>query len=93
MDQLNIDFKESIPVGQLGIIPLESSRELGQKVNEYIISWRNERQSTNQGNILFENYKKITTSLTPNVPVSVPVRQRVPFMNPFEAKTCISSLT
>ncbi len=58
MDQLNIDFKESIPVGQLGIIPLESSRELGQKVNEYIISWRNERQSTNQGNILFENYKK-----------------------------------
>lgn len=36
MDQLNIDFKESIPVAQLGIIPLESSRELGQKVNEYI---------------------------------------------------------
>lgn len=25
MDQLNIDFKESIPVAQLGIIPLESS--------------------------------------------------------------------
>lgn len=60
MDQLNIDFKESIPVAQLGIIPLESSRELGQKVNEYIVSWRNDRISTNQGNILFENYKKDT---------------------------------
>ena len=60
MDQLNIDFKESIPVAQLGIIPLESSRELGQKVNEYIVSWRNDRLSTNQGNILFENYKKDT---------------------------------
>ena len=60
MDQLNIDFKESIPVAQLGIIPLESSRELGQKVNEYIVSGRNDRLSTNQGNILFENYKKDT---------------------------------
>ena len=60
MDQLNIDFKESIPVAQLGIIPLESSRELGQKANEYIVSWRNDRLSTNQGNILFENYKKDT---------------------------------
>ena len=60
MDQLNIDFKESIPVAQLGIIPLESSRELGQKVNEYIVSWRNDRLSTNQGNILFENNKKDT---------------------------------
>ena len=60
MDQLNIDFKESIPVAQLGIIPLESSRELGQKVNEYIVSWRNDRLSTNQVNILFENYKKDT---------------------------------
>lgn len=58
MSQLNIDFKETIPVGELGIIPLESSYDLGKKVNEYIISWRNDRHSGDTGNILFENYKK-----------------------------------
>ena len=53
MSQLNIDFKETIPVGQLGIIPLQSSWELGKKVNEYIVSWRKERDSAHSGNILF----------------------------------------
>ena len=60
MSQLNIDFKEAIPVGQLGIIPLQSSWELGKKVNEYIVSWRKERESAHSGNILFENYKQDT---------------------------------
>lgn len=58
MSQLNIDFKETIPVGELGIIPLESSWELGKKVNDYIVSWRNDRHSGDTGNILFENYKR-----------------------------------
>ena len=60
MSQLNIDFKETIPVVQLGIIPLQSSWELGKKVNEYIVSWRKERESAHSGNILFENYKQDT---------------------------------
>ena len=60
MSQLNIDFKETIPVGQLGIIPLQSSWELGKKVNEYIVSWRKERESAHSGNILFENYEQDT---------------------------------
>ena len=60
MSQLNIDFKETIPVGQLGIIPLQSSWELGKKVNEYIVSWRKERESAHSGNIFFENYKQDT---------------------------------
>lgn len=60
MSQLNIDFKETIPVGQLGIIPLQSSWELGKKVNEYIVSWRKERESAHSGNILFENSKQDT---------------------------------
>ena len=60
MSQLNIDFKETIPVGQLGIIPLQSSWDLGKKVNDYIVSWRNDRESANSTNILFENYKQDT---------------------------------
>ena len=34
------NFKETIPVGELGIIALESCSELGQRVNDYIVSWR-----------------------------------------------------
>lgn len=35
---------KALPVGTLGIIPLESSRGMGDKVNEYIINWRKERE-------------------------------------------------
>ena len=38
------EFKNSIPVGDLGIIPLQSCSELGKKVNEYIVDWRKERE-------------------------------------------------
>ena len=31
-----------VPVGKLGIIPLESSRQLGEKVDSYIARWRAE---------------------------------------------------
>ena len=34
------EFRNSIPVGDLGIIPLQSCSELGKMVNEYIVDWR-----------------------------------------------------
>ena len=34
------EFRNSIPVGDLGIIPLQSCSELGNMVNEYIVDWR-----------------------------------------------------
>ncbi len=34
---------ETIPVGPLGIIALESCKEMGLKVNEYITGWRKKR--------------------------------------------------
>lgn len=34
---------ETIPVGNLGILALESSREMGNRVNDYIVEWRQER--------------------------------------------------
>lgn len=58
MRQLNIDFKETIPVAPLAIIPLQSSWKLGNNVNDYIVSWRKERHSDHHTNILFEEYKK-----------------------------------
>jgi ribose-phosphate pyrophosphokinase len=34
---------ETIPVGNLGILALESSRDMGKRVNDYIVDWRQER--------------------------------------------------
>lgn len=34
---------ETIPVGNLGILALESSKEMGKRVNDYIVEWRQER--------------------------------------------------
>ena len=38
------EFRNSIPVGDLGIIPLQSCSGLGNMVNEYIVDWRKERE-------------------------------------------------
>ena len=44
MAQNIVEFRNSIPVGDLGIIPLQSCSELGKMVNEYIVDWRKERE-------------------------------------------------
>ncbi|MDF2540822.1 MAG: hypothetical protein K0S47_540 [Herbinix sp.] len=49
---------ETIPVGTLGIIALESSKSLGQKVNDYIVEWRNSRESEHKGTIAFSGYQR-----------------------------------
>ncbi len=59
---------EMIPVGTLGIIALESSRKLGDKVNDYIVKWRNERQSEHSGNIVFKAYKRDSYLLNASCP-------------------------
>lgn len=49
---------ETIPVGRLGIIALESSKALGQKVNDYLVQWRNSRESEHKGTIAFSGYQR-----------------------------------
>ena len=36
--------KDVLPIGDLGIIALESSQEMGRKINDYIVEWRTERE-------------------------------------------------
>ena len=38
-----------LPVGNLGIIALESCRTLGEKINGHIVSWRKERDHKHEG--------------------------------------------
>ncbi len=49
---------ETIPVGPLGIIALESSKGLGRHVNDYLVEWRNARESEHKSNIAFSGYQR-----------------------------------
>lgn len=50
------DLSKTIPYGDLGIIPLESSKAIGKKVDDYIVGWRNEADV--DSSIHFTNYKR-----------------------------------
>lgn len=54
----NEKIVETIPVGPLGIIALESSKTLGQHVNDYLVEWRNSRESEHKGTIAFFGYQR-----------------------------------
>lgn len=57
--QLNDDRNlETIPVGPLGIIPLASCQELGQKVDRFLVKWRQERDHAHKSTIAFEGYQR-----------------------------------
>ena len=45
MPQHEENITNSLPVGSLGIIALESSRDISRKVNDYIVKWRNSREN------------------------------------------------
>ena len=52
------DYLATIPVGKLGIIALESCKGIAGKVDDYIVSWRNERNHSHADTIHFAEYKK-----------------------------------
>lgn len=49
---------DSLPVGRLGIIPLKSCEKLGNKVNDYIVKWRKERDHQEKNELEFEGYER-----------------------------------
>lgn len=54
----NDNFTKSIPVGELGIVALESCSELGKKVNDYIVNWRTKREGEHMNSLHFTGYQK-----------------------------------
>ena len=58
----------NIPVGKLGIIPLESSKQLGEKVDSYIARWRAERHNEHKDSITFTGYEKDSYILKSSCP-------------------------
>ncbi|MBO4946772.1 MAG: ribose-phosphate pyrophosphokinase [Lachnospiraceae bacterium] len=49
---------ETIPVGRLGIIAMESCTELGNKVDKYLVKWRAARQNEHKSTIAFHGYER-----------------------------------
>ncbi len=59
---------ESIPVGSLGLIPLESSRAIGDKVDAYLVKWRTEREHQHKDSLAFEGYERSSYILKTKTP-------------------------
>ncbi|MBO5460463.1 MAG: ribose-phosphate pyrophosphokinase [Ruminococcus sp.] len=58
---------ENIPVGTLGLIPIVGCEELGAKVNDYLVQWRNDSTHQFKDDVIFNGYVQdnyiISTSL------------------------------
>lgn len=49
---------QTIPAGALGLLPLESCREIGEKVDQYLVEWRLVREHKHEGDITFTGYTR-----------------------------------
>ncbi len=59
---------ETIPEGSLGLIPLESCKELGLKVDQYLVGWRENRQHQHQSDPAFKDYRRDSYIISTTVP-------------------------
>ena len=59
---------ETIPVGSLGIIPLKGCESLGEKVDYYLVKWRQERENEHKGSLAFTGYERPSYILNAEVP-------------------------
>ncbi|MCM1262271.1 MAG: ribose-phosphate pyrophosphokinase [Butyrivibrio sp.] len=59
---------ETIPVGSLGIIPLEGCKSLGEKVDYFLVKWRAERESEHKDSLAFTGYQRDSYILNAKVP-------------------------
>ena len=59
---------ETIPVGPLGLIPLKSMSQLGEKVDRYLVDWRHERESEHKTTIAFAGYQRESYIISAKTP-------------------------
>ena len=58
----------TIPYGTLGIIPLKSCSAMGEKVDEYLVNWREQREHENQSNLAFSGYRRDSYVVSASTP-------------------------
>ena len=59
---------ETIPVGSLGIIALESCKPLCEKIDRYLVKWRTERENEHKDSLAFSGYQRPSYLLSTKVP-------------------------
>ena len=59
---------ETMPDGALGLIPLESCKELGLKVDQYLVGWREKRQHQHQNDPALHGYRSDSDIISTAVP-------------------------
>ena len=59
---------ETIPVGSLGIISLESCKTLGEKIDKYLVKWRTERENEHKDSLAFSGYQRDSYLLSTKIP-------------------------
>lgn len=57
-----------IPYGTLGIVPLKSGSKMGEKVDDYLVQWREQREHENQSNLAFSGYKRDSYVVSASTP-------------------------
>ena len=68
MERNNVKQLESLPVGRLGIIAMDSFAQTGKKVDKYLVKWRKERQHADRSSIAFDGYERDTYLIESAVP-------------------------
>ncbi len=59
---------QSIPVGTLQLVAMESHKQLGKQVDDYLVRWRKERQNENKSTVAFHGYERDTYLLDAKCP-------------------------
>ena len=59
---------DNIPVGALGLIALDGCKEMGGKVNNYLVKWRKEDGHAHKDDIVFHGYERDTFLIDAKVP-------------------------
>ena len=68
MAQGKKEYYDSAPVGRLGIIPLESCRTIGGKIDRYIAEWRGDRDVKNPLSGNYEGYQRDSYVISAKTP-------------------------
>ncbi|GHT84047.1 phosphoribosylpyrophosphate synthetase [Bacteroidia bacterium] len=58
MEQASNPIMETLPVARMGIIALKSCTTLAEKVNQYLVDWRHEREHEHKTTIAFNGYER-----------------------------------
>lgn len=58
----------TLPFGRLGLIPLKSCETLGDKVDQWLVKWRNERSHSELDSVAFEGYQRDSYKISANIP-------------------------